>query len=84
MKQYFVYVLKSSTDGKFYIGCSDDVERRIKEHNSGYTRSTKGRGPFVLLGQKGYDSRKEALEAEKWLKRQKDRKAIIRFLKTYS
>ncbi|HWJ92022.1 MAG TPA: GIY-YIG nuclease family protein [Flavisolibacter sp.] len=35
---YYVYILKSLKDGKFYIGCTTDVEARLRFHNGGLQR----------------------------------------------
>ena len=51
---FYVYVLKSEKDGKLYIGQTSDLRRRIKEHNSGQTRSTKSRIPFQLIYYEAY------------------------------
>jgi len=47
---YRVYVLQNR-EGKFYVGLSDDVARRIEQHNSGFSRWTKGKGPWKLVWQ---------------------------------
>ena len=39
---YFVYVLKSENNWRFYVGMTENIERRLTEHNSGKTKSTKG------------------------------------------
>ncbi len=65
---YFVYVLRSESYNRFYIGMTGDIERRIKEHNSGKTKSTKGYRPWKLFFYEKYPSRKEAREREKYLK----------------
>ncbi len=46
---YYVYVLKSIKDGKRYIGFTDNLERRISEHNYGKVKSTKNRRPLELI-----------------------------------
>jgi len=46
---HYVYVLKSSKDGKFYTGCTEDLRKCFKDHNDGKVISTKGRGPFELV-----------------------------------
>ena len=46
---YFVYVLKSLKDGKHYIGFSNDLKRRLEEHNSGLVKSTINRKPMELI-----------------------------------
>jgi putative endonuclease len=63
-----VYVLRSSKDGKRYVGISFDVQRRITEHNSGYVRSTKGRRPFKLIYTESFAARSDARERELYFK----------------
>lgn len=48
---YYVYALKSLKDQKYYTGMTDNLERRLKEHNRGAaaTPSTVFRGPFKLV-----------------------------------
>ena len=46
---YFVYVLRSEKDGRLYKGFSSNLEKRIREHNSGKTKSTKGYLPWKLV-----------------------------------
>ncbi|MEO1032823.1 MAG: GIY-YIG nuclease family protein [Bacteroidota bacterium] len=64
----FVYVLISEKDGRFYVGMTSDIEKRIKEHNSGRTRSTKGYRPWKLFFFEEFDNREEARKREKYLK----------------
>src|SRR5690606_28044965 len=49
MKLYYTYVLKSNVDGRLYKGHTDDVEKRLREHNAGKTKSTKGFIPWELV-----------------------------------
>ena len=46
---YKVYAIKSSFDNRIYVGFTTSLERRIKEHNQGKTKSTKGFRPWVLI-----------------------------------
>ena len=46
---HWVYILQSVKDQRYYIGCTNDLDRRIKEHNFGQTKSTRHRRPFVLV-----------------------------------
>ena len=66
---YRVYVLQNS-EGKFYIGLSDDVPRRLREHNNGQSRWTKGRGPWSVVWQSQKQMLTEARKLENRLKRQ--------------
>ena len=64
---FYTYVLKSQKDRKLYIGHTEDVAKRLEEHNSGRVRSTKHRVPFTLLYQKVFPVRSQARWQErKW------------------
>lgn len=65
---YFVYVLESLNDGSFYKGITNNVKRRLKEHNLGKNLSTKYKRPLRLVFQEEFKDRKTAREQEKWLK----------------
>jgi putative endonuclease len=67
---YRVYVLQNS-EGKFYIGLSNDVARRVQQHNTGESRWTKARGPWTIVWQSDELSLSEARKLENRLKRQK-------------
>jgi len=66
--KYFVYVLESIKDQKIYIGQTDNMNRRLKEHNAGKVFSTKGRRPLKLKSCEIFSSREEAVQREKFLK----------------
>ncbi|MCH8850302.1 MAG: GIY-YIG nuclease family protein, partial [Chloroflexi bacterium] len=44
----YVYILESVNTGRYYIGCTDDLERRLHEHNNGKSASTKAFRPWRL------------------------------------
>ena len=67
---YRVYVLQN-LEKKFYIGLTDDIPRRVDQHNSGASRWTKGKGPWVLRWQSDELSLSDARRLENALKRQK-------------
>ena len=69
MNSYRVYVLRNPK-GKFYIGISEDVELRVKQHNSGQSSWTKHKGPWVLVWQSKELSLSDARKLENRLKRQ--------------
>src|SRR3989338_5623196 len=48
MIMFYVYILKSLKDDKLYIGSTNDLKRRLSEHNKGLNRSTKARRPFEI------------------------------------
>ena len=66
---FYVYILKSKKDNNLYIGYTDNLKQRIKEHNKGLVRSTKPRLPFGLIYYEAYFSKKDAKHREQMLKR---------------
>ncbi|MDO8555194.1 MAG: GIY-YIG nuclease family protein [bacterium] len=68
---YFVYILKSLKDNRYYIGQTDNLEERINKHNRGEVKSTKSRIPFVLIKKEIFYTRSEARKRENYLKRLK-------------
>jgi len=66
--EYFVYILKSEIDGRLYKGQTNDIDKRLKEHNSGKTKSTKGHKPWKLVYFESYKTREEAVLREKYFK----------------
>lgn len=68
---FSVYILQSDASGRLYIGHTQNLKRRLYEHNAGQTRSTRGRGPWTLLHAEAFPSRPEAVQCERMLKRMK-------------
>ncbi|MDD4606952.1 MAG: GIY-YIG nuclease family protein [Patescibacteria group bacterium] len=67
---YYVYVLLSDKDKQRYIGCTDNLQRRYAEHNSGLVFSTKNRRPLKLIYYEACLNKKDAFMREKYLKGQ--------------
>ena len=65
---YNLYILKSRVDLGYYIGITDDVDKRIKEHNLGKTKSIKHRIPFDVMSIEKYNTKSEARKRELLLK----------------
>lgn len=65
---YYVYVLYSAGFERQYIGMSDELDRRLVEHNSGKNQSTKAFKPWLLIHKESFDSREDARVREKYLK----------------
>ena len=73
---FYVYVLKSLKNGRHYTGSTNNLERRIYEHNSGQTKYTSIAGPFELIYKETYNTRLEASKREKFLKTGKGREFL--------
>lgn len=63
-----MYVLKSLKTGKHYIGCTSDIDKRLKDHNSGGTKSTKGSRPWKLIYSERFEDKSSAYKREWYLK----------------
>ena len=64
----YVYVLKSTKDGKWYTGCTSDLRKRFSEHNNNKVSATKGRGPFEIIYYEASLNSSDAFAREKYLK----------------
>ncbi|WP_373709516.1 GIY-YIG nuclease family protein [Kaistella sp.] len=78
--EYFVYVLKSQKDGRLYKGQTSDLNERVKQHNSGKTKSTKGFMPWELVYFETFQTREEAVLREKYLKTGSGREFLKKIL----
>ena len=65
---HFTYAIQSERDGRIYVGMSVNIDVRLKEHNAGKTRSTKGFIPWKLIYKEGFATRPEARKREIYLK----------------
>ncbi|MBI2046311.1 MAG: GIY-YIG nuclease family protein [Parcubacteria group bacterium] len=78
---YYVYILKSVRNNKLYKGFTNDLKRRIKEHNLGKSIFTRNNGPWKLIYYEAFISEKDAKIEEKFLKSGKGRERIKYLLK---
>ena len=78
---YFTYILKSLKTERLYIGHTDNLQRRIHEHNSNKSKSTRFRGPWELLFSKEFPTRSEAIKFELKLKSFKNKDYLFNFIK---
>ena len=80
---YYVYILRSDKDNKFYIGHTNNLKRRLVEHNRGDNFSTKPRGPFNLVYYEAHSNEVDARNREKFFKTGWGRQYINKVLKNY-
>lgn len=73
---FYIYILKSTVDGKFYTGFSSSLRERLREHNSGGVQSTKNRRPLELIYYEAYKEKVNALKREKFLKTTKGKQQL--------
>lgn len=79
---YYVYVLQSKRNKRLYKGVTNDLKRRLKEHNSGTVPFTKTLMPWVLVYYEAFLNKKDASREEKFLKSGKGRDRLKWLLKS--
>jgi putative endonuclease len=67
-KHFYIYILKSIKNGLFYTGYTNNLNKRLTEHNSGKVFSTKQRRPFILIYWEGCLNQQDANRRERYLK----------------
>jgi putative endonuclease len=65
---FFVYAISSEVRNYIYVGLTNNVERRLEEHNNGENKSTKAYKPFRLIIVEKFETRIEARKREIFLK----------------
>ncbi|NNE75580.1 MAG: GIY-YIG nuclease family protein [Pricia sp.] len=65
---FWVYVIYSGNFDRYYVGMTINVETRLKQHNSGKTKSTKAYIPWEVIHVEEFITRAEARSREKYLK----------------
>jgi len=72
---FFVYILQSESNGRFYIGHAEDLVNRLDEHNRGESKSTRNRGPWQLVYSETFPTKSDAQLREYEIKSKKSAKA---------
>ena len=65
---FYTYVLQSLKDEHWYTGSTNNLRKRFKNYNDSKIRSTKGRGPFVIIYYEACSNEHDARTREKYLK----------------
>ena len=77
---FFVYILESEVNKKYYIGQTNNLEDRLKRHNKGRNLSTKAFIPWKLIWWKEFETRSDAVKTERSLKRLKKRMCLEKYV----
>jgi putative endonuclease len=78
--KYFVYIIQSQKDLSFYIGYTNNLQNRLREHNEGTTRYTSKKRPWKLVYNEEYQDKTEAIKREKFLKKQKNKEFYTKLI----
>lgn len=65
---YYVYILLNGTRTRTYTGVTDDVEKRLKEHNAGRVKSSSPYCPYKVIHTESFETLSEARQKEKFYK----------------
>jgi putative endonuclease len=75
--KFYVYILYSVFNDRYYIGQTNDVDARIIRHNNGYVKSTKPYRPWEIVHVEQYVDRASSMARENQLKSWKSKAKII-------
>ena len=84
LPMYYVYILKSLKNERYYTGSTNNIERRMLEHMAGKSKATKYLQPFKLMVVEEYNSRSEAYNRERYLKTGKGREERNKLIAEYT
>jgi putative endonuclease len=73
---YYTYVLYSPAHNRFYKGHCKNPEQRLKEHNSGKTKSIRAYIPWQIIYLEEFNTLEQAIKREKFFKSATGRKFI--------
>ena len=65
---YYTYILLSECRKKTYTGCTDNIQRRLEEHNRGKVKSSRAYRPYSLLYLETYELLMQACQRERYFK----------------
>ncbi len=77
---WYVYILRSQTTSRYYIGSTNNLKRRLFEHNSGKTKSLWKHVPLEIIYSEVYTGKTDALGCEKQIKSYKSGEAFKKLL----
>ena len=78
--EYYIYLLESERDGVWYVGLSQNPNERLKQHNKGKSKFTKGHIPWKLLYEEKIGSLIDARKKEKYYKSSAGKRRLKKIL----
>jgi len=78
--KFYVYILINNLKNKTYVGYTNNLINRLKEHNSGESFYTKRFGPWKIIFTEQFETKNEAIKKEKYFKSASGRKWIKKTL----
>jgi len=77
---FYVYILINDTNTRTYTGASDDVLRRLKEHNAGKVKASRPYRPYRILHTESFLTISEARQKEQFYKSTTGRRRLREFI----
>ena len=74
---YTLYILHSKSFNRYYVGYTNDIARRLTEHNRIKAKYTDVGIPWILVYTESFASKKEAMDREKFIKSRKSNNFIL-------
>ncbi len=84
MGKYFTYILQSEKDNSFYIGQTNDIDERLRQHNEGMSKYTSRKRPWKVVYFEVFETRERAIQRESFLKKQRNRSFYKRLIDNWS
>lgn len=79
---FYTYILESQKTKRYYVGCTNDIKRRLLEHNNGISKYTRLYAPWMIKYSEIFDTLKKARHREKEIKNWKSREKIETLINT--
>ncbi len=73
---FYVYILESKLSGHHYVGYTQNIAKRLAQHNSGANSSTRNKGPWVCIFAEEFTDKRLAWLREKQIKSYKGGRAF--------
>jgi putative endonuclease len=80
---FFTYIIQSKKDNSFYIGSTSNLNKRVNDHNDGFSPYTSKKMPWKLVYYEKYENKSDAIKRELFLKKQRNRDFYIRLIKDF-
>jgi putative endonuclease len=79
---FTLYILHSKSFDRYYIGYTNDLLRRLGEHNRKKGKFTDAGIPWILVYTELYNTKKEVMDREKYIKSRKSKEFILALIDT--
>ena len=66
---YYTYIMYSRSIDRYYVGSTQNVSERLRRHNADHSKSTKGKGTWIVVQNFPHQSRSDAMKLELKIKK---------------